>query len=215
MKLFFKTQKQLIPIATLAIIASIVSVFFLDQKICQFIADPSRKDDLYSNFRTLTDIGLAEPYFLAGLIGLIAARFFLKKESRLKTKLYEFSVSLLASLIACGIVTHLFKFIIGRGRPHLTEDYSATLFEPFNYHWHFHSMPSGHSQVMFTAATVLSTQIPQLKIFWFSFAAIICFSRIATLNHFLSDTILGAFIGYSISLFTLYKLEQRRLIKGS
>ena len=62
------------------------------------------------------------------------------------------------------------------------------------------SMPSNHAANMFSLAVILSHFYSKCRGFLFFFAVTISFSRVYVGVHFPGDTLLGALIGYAISL---------------
>ena len=62
------------------------------------------------------------------------------------------------------------------------------------------SMPSNHAANMFSLAVILSHFYSKCRGFLFFFAVTISLSRVYVGVHFPSDIIVGAFIGYAISL---------------
>ena len=61
-------------------------------------------------------------------------------------------------------------------------------------------MPSNHAANMFSLAVILSHFYSKYRGFLFSFAFIISFSRVYVGVHFPGDIIVGALMGYAISL---------------
>ena len=70
--------------------------------------------------------------------------------------------------------------------------------------WDYHSFVSGHSQVMFTVATMFSLAFPKLRWFFVSIAAFFAFTRVVIHDHFLSDIIGGAVVGVVGSMTATY-----------
>lgn len=197
-----------------AVLAALVSVAFLDQKLALFF-DLEKNQGLKRFGKLITDIGLAEHYFIISIVGWIGFAFLAKKFSGALNTKFDFykrwSINFFIGLIASGILVHLFKNLIGRARPHQTESFDPFVFKPVNFDWSYQSMPSGHSQVMFTAATFFAVAFPKWKYFWFAFAVLICFSRVMVHDHFLSDTIMGAFTGWLGAHLTLQALKPKAL----
>lgn len=181
---------------------TLIALYFFDQDLANFFGSPERnKIALFA--RDITDVALAEFYFALAfgvyLIAKFAQWIYKKNEALVVDRLLFFqrwSINFFVALVTSGILVHLFKNLIGRQRPHLTANFDAFVFSPFNFHWDWHSMPSGHSQVMFTAATMIAIAFPRLKIFWFAAAASIAFTRVMIQYHFLSDVVVGAWVGY-------------------
>lgn len=103
---------------------------------------------------------------------------------------YVFYV-LLSIIFACGIGKFL-KVIIGRARPIFSD---PTLFYMFSESSDFNSMPSGHTVVSFAALVMLGMLFPRIKWATWTLAIIIGASRVYMGAHWVSDVILGAFIG--------------------
>lgn len=199
----------------LALLLSIISFFLFDQKLSQFFGNEDiRPFRLFS--REVTDYGLAEYYFILSVVifsvcGMMISRF--KLDQNIMKKLIwwkAWSINLFFSLLFGGFIVHLFKFLLGRQRPHKSApEFSPDIFTFFKTHWDFHSLPSGHSQVSATVATLLILAFPR---FWFlilpAFTFII-FTRVITHDHFLSDVIMGAMTGLVCSLWVLYWIHQK------
>ena len=98
---------------------------------------------------------------------------------------------LLSILFACGL-GKLLKIIIGRARPMFADPMLFNMLSDSN---EFHSMPSGHTVVSFAALVMLGMLFPRIKWATWTLAIIIGASRVYVGAHWVSDVILGAFIG--------------------
>lgn len=103
---------------------------------------------------------------------------------------YVFYV-LLSILFACGIGKVL-KVIIGRARPIFAD---PTLFYMFSQSSEFNSMPSGHTVVCFAALVMIGMLLPRIKWATWTLAILVAVSRVYIGMHWVSDVVLGAFIG--------------------
>lgn len=175
---------------------TVLSLFYIDQSWAQYFASPDRVD-LWQFHRSITEVGAAEPYIAIALIGLFFAKF------RKRAAFFA------ASLATCGLVIHLFKFLIGRSRPHKLPDHDPFVFDFFNFHHHFQSLPSGHSQTLFTTATFFSFLFPKASPYLFVFAFYFAMTRALTIAHFVSDVILGAGLGIIVTVITTRHLVQK------
>lgn len=166
-------------------------MFFLDQHLTAFFMP----DFLYKFRRVsryLTDVGEGGPWVVFSLVLLILSPFII----RFKNIFRSFAIGLLCSLTAGAALLHLIKFIVGRQRPHLTENYDPWVFEPFSTNHHFNSMPSGHSQVLFAAAFNLSLFFPKYRRAIYFTAFLFAFTRVIVTQHFFSDVLVGCLTGY-------------------
>lgn len=117
--------------------------------------------------------------------------------------------------IYSGLITIIFKSFFGRWRPYSEHgDFSFTGFiiGPNDQY----SFSSGHAAVSFALSCVLAstTKNVYLKSIFYIFAGITAFSRVYHDQHWLSDVIMGSYIGILIStmLINMHKeKEQNRL----
>lgn len=189
-------------------VLAILSYHICDTQLATFFKTPEM-DSVYHYSREITNIGLSSHYFIAALVAYALARWILPalkyKNTPVISQLRTWSVFLIQSLIASGILLQLLKICVGRQRPHLTPDFQHTNFHPFTFDWHWQSFPSGHSQVLFTVATVLSLRWPRFKLLFFVLATLLAFTRVTTQQHFLSDVIGGAVLGHLATLWLYQK----------
>ncbi len=195
------------------IVFSAFSYFYLDQFLAVYFAQEKLKH-IWEMARSITNIGLAANYFIITLVLLIFLKWMAPKIQHLNNYsetlniLKKWSYYFFISLITSGISVQILKFIFGRQRPHKTDPiFEHHHFTFFEHHWDFHSFPSGHSQVMFTVATMLMFLLPQFRWHFFGFALAISFTRVMTQSHFLSDVIVGSLVGYLVTVWTCHYLE--------
>jgi membrane-associated phospholipid phosphatase len=172
------------------------SLFLVDQSWAQFFGR-KEMEQVWLFHRKITDIGEAGPYLVLAVLGL------------LWTKIRKKSAYLLACMLSSGLILHIFKFLVGRERPHKTLDHNPFIFEPFNIHDHFQSFPSGHSQTLFSIAAFAAYQFPKTTPWIFILAFYLALTRMITLAHFMSDVWTGAFIGVLVSAITLRYLVRK------
>lgn len=136
--------------------------------------------------------------YLAGLL-------FRNKKLRI-TGLYVMEATFYASTI-----TYILKTGFGRSRPHTEDDHLTFRF--FNgTHGRFRSFPSGHSTSAFAICTVMAKSLENnwWKTFWYGTAFMVGASRIYHNRHWLSDTVLGGFIGYTTASYVVHFNEKQK-----
>jgi membrane-associated phospholipid phosphatase len=173
-----------------------LSFFLVDQKFAQYFGSPEMVQ-VWLFHRNITEIGEAGIYFAFALFALLI------KKWRKKASFF------LASMLSSGLALHLIKFSVGRIRPHKTPGHDPFVFEPFNFHHHFQSFPSGHSQTLFTIATFIAFLFPRSFLWIMPVALYLAFTRAITLAHFVSDVWAGALLGILITALCLRKLVQK------
>jgi undecaprenyl-diphosphatase len=110
-----------------------------------------------------------------------------------------------------AIISFILKITIQRPRPFQTGIVSVLdiLRESSYVIWNF-SFPSFHAMFAFCAVPILSKEFPKLKYFWIVFASLIAFSRIYFGLHFLSDVLIGGFMGYVLGIIIIGKEKKNK-----
>jgi len=210
-----KLTKHLIKVIATALFLAVFAMFFLDQNLSTFFSREEVYTTWYQPARKLTDLGLFEFYFILALGTWAFAKWVAPhwKSFRNQPQKIEFlrrwGLNFMAALFLSGIITHIIKASVGRQRPHKSPVFDPYIFTPFTTHWHWHSFASGHTQVMFTVATMLSLALPKWRWAWLTIAIIISFTRVMVVDHFLSDIIFGACVGYVGTLCALYLMKTK------
>ena len=108
----------------------------------------------------------------------------------------KFARKTCASLLIAGGITTVFKSIIGRSRPFTNE--GSGQFTPLTLNDARLSFPSGHSTVAFVMSASLSKVIDRwwADVLLYGLATGTAYARMHNDRHWLSDTVLGAAIGY-------------------
>jgi membrane-associated phospholipid phosphatase len=178
------------------------AILFADKPINRLAVDQIRtnKSVVSASLYVTNFGGLYEAYTLAalGAYGLIFKKDKEKTTTLLATQAY---------ITAAAIETAL-KYLTGRQRPSYYNSVTGlnnhTFHGPF-YHFlksdnsSYESFPSGHTTVAFAAATVFAMEykdIPIVPIIAYSAATSIGLSRIVQNQHWISDVLVGAALGF-------------------
>jgi len=99
----------------------------------------------------------------------------------------------------------ILKYIFMVPRPHLVMDIVALekAFSP--------SFPSLHAAIVFSAVPLLIKEFRKISVFWIVFAVLVCFGRLYSGVHYLSDVLIGALIGWLIGN---YCIRERKNIEN-
>lgn len=90
-------------------------------------------------------------------------------------------------------VTALIKIFVGRARPY--NNLGAFVFEPFNLNRDYQSFPSGHSALSWAIFTPVAKRFGDI---WYAIPVVFSLQRVWSNNHWFSDVLFGASIGYNI-----------------
>lgn len=197
-------------VMTTAIVLAVLCYFFVDVPLSRYF-DNEAIMSFRKISRRMTDIGLSENFFILSSVVFLLTHWLVTKTrfrkhveaKELLTWLKKWSLNLFISLIFSGIILLFFKFLIGRQRPHMSDTYVGNVFDPIQWNSHFQSMPSGHSQVLFCAATLLSLLWPRATWVIFLVCFYLAFTRVIVHAHFLGDVLVGASMGHVATLWAL------------
>jgi len=147
-----------------------------------------------------------EWYSIIGVAGAVGVYGIMGNDTTAK----KMSIELLQAGLYSELITTVLKVAIGRARPETFND--PFVYSPFNLTYAYHSMPSGHTTSAFALSTVLSrhAHTTLLKILAYTPAAFTMFSRIYQDQHWLSDEVLAAAIGYFVANWVVDLHEGKR-----
>jgi undecaprenyl-diphosphatase len=179
----------------LLLLVVIVSLYF-DSDIVRVVSF-LRNDVLTDFFLGLTFLSSSV------IIFFFLTSLFLWKEHKRKW-IFPLCVTLAISVV----VSFVLKMIVQRQRPFQLGVVSVlpVLEKASHLTWNF-AFPSFHAMLVFCAVPILSKQFPKFKYVWITFASLIAFSRVYFGLHFLSDIVIGGFIGYVCGVIII-KLEK-------
>lgn len=103
-------------------------------------------------------------------------------------------VLIISSAVATGFLQTILKNGVGRARP--SAGFGKSEFDPFSSESHFHSFPSGHSILSFTASHAVAKQFKNIWVKGgiYGVGLIAPISRLWVNAHWLSDVVLGMVI---------------------
>jgi len=196
------------------LIFCIFSYFFIDRPLALAIKGAIHPET-ENFFKTITLLGDATGYLVVAAVAVLI----LRAMAHTSYKVFHFQryrswgrSALYALLVmgASGILVNLFKFAIGRIRPrHLFEE-GLYGFHPFNTQWGMNSFPSGHSQAIFAVMMALYFIYPRYDAAYLALAFVIALSRVMITVHYLSDTVMGAWLAIA----TAVLLRRQFLARG-
>jgi membrane-associated phospholipid phosphatase len=104
------------------------------------------------------------------------------------------TVCLVVSVVAWAADSFLLKLIVARPRPY--DYFEADVLS----HWSQYSYVSGHAVATSAFAAALYAFSKKLSLVFFAYSAFVCFMRVYSLSHYLSDVFMGAVFGICFAL---------------
>ena len=163
-----------------------------------FAADKHTRDSIQRHkSRTLDDLTrVVEPFgaeYSYAVIGAYGIAGFLFHDPDARDIAID---SAMASLLAGGILSPVFKVVVGRARPDQEE--GTTSFHPL--HGRYNALPSGHVTEAFAVASVISAHSDEVwvSVAAYTLAGLVGFSRIYHHVHWSSDVAAGAVLGTAV-----------------
>lgn len=170
----------------------VISYFFVDQPLAWYMHNLPHSW-LTKAADIVTQFGLAGYYccFLLVLYGI--ARWIVADE-----QLKHIAILLFIAIIIPGIICDILKIFVGRSRPIMLFQYHDFGFKFFKLNAVMWSFPSGHATVIAGFMMMLSVLFEQ----WWGLFALMAFlvgiSRVVVCAHFLSDVMMGWYLGAMI-----------------
>jgi membrane-associated phospholipid phosphatase len=102
---------------------------------------------------------------------------------------------------AAGLVADVLKLVLRRERPYFTD--GVYVLRPW-FKQPFSAadlgLPSGEAAVAFAAAAILARLLPEASLLWYLLATGCALTRVSSGDHFMSDVVLGALVGYVVTV---------------
>ena len=181
---------------------AVVSAYFLDDTVRNFsqahqnslVGKIAHIDNYYGNYKYMISVPI-----------LVYAGGFFGENSDIRNTGLKLSQAVFYS----GLITLIIKELAGRSRPYLNE--GAHHFSPLTFDEDRRSFFSGHSSVTFAFSTVMANEVDNLtwKIFWYGTAGTVVGARVYHDQHWFSDTVAGALVGYAIGNFVSRQAKKR------
>ena len=154
-------------------------------------------------FNGITQLGESHHYLIIATITYV---MYHKKHPQ--TAAHAKSIFIIIASTGCFV--NLMKIFFGRYRP--TVYFSKGQFG-FSCNWieysaRYLSFPSGHAVTIFSLAFYLSRIYPKYRLHFYSLATLVASSRLIVTAHYMSDVIVGAWLGVTLSALIIQKIQK-------
>lgn len=200
------SERKSINLISIAVfLSAIFSYFYLDQPLAVYF-HTMHNPLLTTTFHYITKIGDSQ-YSLV-LLFLLFILYRQQKPILAHKMVYLFSVVAIS-----GILVDIIKVIIARVRPDMLFNHDMYGFVWFKLGSEFNSLPSGHSATAFALCVGLILQFPKYKHLYIFIAILVVMSRVILNFHYLSDTLIGSFLGGVTAFYVFQKYFVNSIIQ--
>jgi membrane-associated phospholipid phosphatase len=195
--------------------AVVAAMFFLDVPAVEWARRLPR--GVIDPFEQITNAGLSGWYLVpSGVIVLALAALVSPALPRLTwgvlTALAARCGFFFLAVAAPGLVTTLFKHLLGRARPYIEPAGHPFTFIGLNLDSNYESLPSGHATTAASVAVAIGALFPRARWILWLYALVIMFSRIVLMSHHVSDVLAGALVGTLFVVLVRRWFAARRLV---
>lgn len=181
-----------------------VLIAFFDMPLAHALRNNLPRET-FGFFKVLTDIGLTGLWYVLAAAMLLGARILAGFSSTIARHdqfmhLARSAWFMIVSMASSAILVQVIKFACGRYRPRYLFDEGLYGFDPFGVHLAMYSFPSGHTQTVVAAMTALTLIYPRYNLLYILVAVLIGSSRALTSIHYPSDVIMGAYVGFAVTM---------------
>jgi undecaprenyl-diphosphatase len=202
-------------LAFLAVEAALI--LYVDKGLSLWLRQIEARDPgLIGFFRAFTELGNSKWYLWPSGLGALACLAALRwgglrarAQATLRWTAQTLGFLFLA-VAGSGLSADLIKAVIGRARPVVLERQDIYGFHPWSWFQpQWHSLPSGHATTAFALAFVAAAVAPRWRVAALLTAVVLAASRVMTNEHYLSDIIAGAVVGWFTVLWMETPLRRR------
>ena len=155
-----------------------------------------RNFSLRNQSRVANNLFDADKYYYTEFAGVSILAFYGYGLIAENNSIRKLAVKLTEATFLATSLTIVTKTVVGRGRPYKQDSQYYT--NPFTLDNDYNSFPSGHTTLAFAYSTVMANEVDNIfwKVGWYTAAGLVGYARIYHNQHWFSDVLMGAAIGY-------------------
>jgi len=188
-------KNTLLTFITLLIV--IISFNFIDKPLTLYISNANLPAIVTKIAKLISIIFDTKIWILLGFVLLFSLIF--RQTQAHKREILTVSLS----IIATAVIITILKIVLARYRPMMLIDKNLYGFHFFSKQKLLNSMPSGHTSLTFAGliSFALAMRKRSILIVCVFIGILVAVSRIVIFKHYLSDVLLGAYIGSIIAIY--------------
>lgn len=182
---------------------AVIFYFFLDRSTHLWFK--SQGEDFYLVAHEIADFGRSEFWLIPSFV-VFAALWLAARRSREPAARGRFRawsmvpLFVFVSISVTGVAAQLLKIAFGRIRPKIFDSSGDYGFAWFELDGALQSFPSGHAVTIATLMTALFFAFPRYIAAYVSIGAVIILARAAEGDHYISDILVGGYLGIVLTM---------------
>jgi membrane-associated phospholipid phosphatase len=185
------------------IAAAILCIAFVDEPVASWAAKVP--GDIHVWFERIANVGESTRWYIFFALCFAALWFGAKLASgtarELRLKAWSMlPLYLFATIAVAGLAGVLLKILFGRARPGIFLASGDAGFHWLSLTAKFMSFPSGHANTITGMMVGLGFILPRFRVAFLAVALAVLVTRVAEYQHFVSDVVFGAWIGFAVAV---------------
>jgi membrane-associated phospholipid phosphatase len=182
----------LLELGAVTLVVAGVSMLFIDQPLAYWMSLLPRPVRHAVNY--YTELGEATWWIIGLVVGLIWALVAGRR------RIAAHVGTLLLGVVVGGLAVNGLKVLFARHRPLDMLDNARYGFEFFAQGYYVNGFPSGHSAVAGALIAGFCLWLPRWRRLWLTLGLSIALTRVANTAHFLSDVVVGLYVGMLVTV---------------
>lgn len=201
------------PIIAIAMVITTIAYLFVDHPLAR--ATIAVRSIGEAELRLLTRLGNSAWYFIGLAAIALTCEVLIRRNERCLSSIRlwrDRAIFSIAAILLVGLATNVLKVCIARSRPRLLIESGIDSFAWFKIDLsaRWASFPSGHAATTFAVATLVCAFFPRLGPVAFAIAVLVAATRALLGEHYASDVVVGAALGW-VATRALLAAGERRL----
>lgn len=189
------------------LVLAALSYFFIDLDLTQYVHNSVNSTMVEVN-EYISQIGKGIYWIIGGLAWFVLAKYWFKSPKQAYAAIF-----LITAVVLSGLICNLIKVCVGRARPVMWFHEQLYGFYFFKTEAAMRSFPSGHSTTITAAMMAIGLSFRRMWLGCLVLALLVCFSRIVVQAHYLSDVLVGMYLGTLVTLL-IYPIFSRLATRG-
>jgi len=196
-----KLLRRLVAAGAVTLLAAAVCYLFVDIPVARRCQMLSMQTVLF--YKKLTAVGHSTAWLIGSASIWAVCQFGIRNRRVAHRAAFVFF-----AIAVSGIAVNVIKFIFARTRPIELLTHDTFEFRFFDIGYEVNSFPSGHACTIGAVFMSFCIVLPRWKAVWVGLGLLLPVTRVLINSHFVSDVMVGLYLGVAITVFLRYISER-------